>query len=76
MSGAPIDHGFAALGVERVRAETMAVNIGSRRVMEKVGMRLVREFHVDWPVRIDGDEHGDVEYAISRAEWLDRAPTA
>ena len=70
VSAALIDHGFTVLDVERVRAETMAVNVGSRRVMEKVGMRLVREFHADWPVRIDGDEHGEVEYAITREEWL------
>ncbi|MEQ1874584.1 MAG: GNAT family N-acetyltransferase [Ilumatobacteraceae bacterium] len=65
-----IDRGFRELGVERVHAQTMAVNIGSRRVMEKAGMRLVREFESDWPIRIDGDEEGDVEYAITRAEWL------
>ena len=64
-----IDHGFRALGVRRVVASTMAVNTASRRVMEKVGMRLVRTFVADWPVRIPGDEHGDVEYAISRDEW-------
>lgn len=64
-----VDKGFAELGVERVYAETMAVNTASRRVMEKCGMRLVRSFHADWPVRIPGDEHGDVEYAITRAEW-------
>ena len=64
-----IDRGFRDLGAERVYAQTMAVNIGSRRVMEKAGMRLVREFRADWPVRIPGDEHGDVEYAITRAEW-------
>ena len=28
----------------------------------------------DWPVRIEGDEEGDVEYAIDRAQWeADRA---
>lgn len=32
-------------------------------------MRLVRTFHADWPYRIPGDEDGDVEYAITRAEW-------
>ncbi len=32
-------------------------------------MRLVRTFRAEWPVRIPGDEHGDVEYAITRAEW-------
>jgi RimJ/RimL family protein N-acetyltransferase len=69
-SVALIDKGFRELGVERVYAQTMAVNIGSRRVMEKCGMRLVREFRADWPVRIPGDEEGDVEYAITRDEWL------
>ena len=74
-SRALIDMGFERLGVERVHASTMAVNVGSRRVMEKAGMRFVREFHADWPVRIPGDEHGDVEYAIERAQWeSDRAP--
>ena len=75
VSQALIDDGFATHGVERVRAETMVVNAASRRVMEKVGMRLVRTFHADWPVRIDGDEHGDVEYAITRA-GVDAPPTA
>ena len=38
--------------------------------MEKAGLRFVRTFVADWPVRIPGDEHGDVEYAITREEWL------
>ena len=67
-SRALIDQGFE-MGAERVNAETMIVNLGSRRVMEKAGLTLVRVFHSDWPVRIPGDEHGDVEYAIERAEW-------
>ncbi|MFN8619236.1 MAG: GNAT family N-acetyltransferase [Chloroflexota bacterium] len=69
-SRAVVDHGFTALPVRRVVARTMAVNTASRRVMEKVGMRLVRTFHADWPVRIPGDEHGDVEYAVTHEEWL------
>lgn len=73
-SRALIDKGFAELGVERVYAETMAINVASRRVMEKSGMRLVRSFHADWPVRIPGDEHGDVEYAITRDEWAAARP--
>ena len=32
-------------------------------------MRFVRYFHADWPYHIPGDEAGDVEYAITRAEW-------
>src|SRR6266511_1393505 len=41
--------GFAELGVQRVFAESMAVNVASRRVMEKAGLRLVRAFHQPWP---------------------------
>jgi RimJ/RimL family protein N-acetyltransferase len=48
----------------------MVVNVASRRVMEKAGMRLVRTFTQDWPYPIPGDEHGDVEYAVTRAEWV------
>ena len=40
--------------------------------MEKSGMSLVKHFTADWPVRIDGDEHGDVQYAITREEWQER----
>jgi len=68
-SRALIDKGFAELGASRVTAEAMAVNTASRRVMEKAGLRHLRTFHQDWPDRIDGDEHGDVEYALTRAEW-------
>jgi RimJ/RimL family protein N-acetyltransferase len=50
-------------------AATMVVNARSRRVMEQCGMRLVRVFHQAWPDTIEGDEHGDVEYALTRAEW-------
>jgi RimJ/RimL family protein N-acetyltransferase len=68
-SRALIDKAFTDLGASRVYAETMAVNTGSRRVMEKAGLRYARTFHQDWPDKIDGDEHGDVEYALTRAEW-------
>jgi RimJ/RimL family protein N-acetyltransferase len=68
-SRALIDRGFAHFGVQRVLAETMVVHTASRRVMEKSGMRLARTFRADWPVRIEGDEHGDVEYALDRTDW-------
>lgn len=68
-SRALIRKGFAELGVDRIYAETMAVNAASRRVMEKSGLRYLRTFHQEWPDRIPGDEHGDVEYALTRAEW-------
>ncbi len=68
-SRALVDLAFAQLGAERVRAETMAVHAASRRVMEKAGMRYIRTFDAGWPIPIPGDEFGDVEYAITRAEW-------
>lgn len=68
-SRALIDKGFESPAVDRIVAETMAVHVASRRVMEKVGMRHVRTFRTTWPVHIPGDEAGDVEYAITRSEW-------
>lgn len=68
-SRALIDSAFADLGASRVWAQTMVVNTGSRRVMEKAGLRFNRLFHADWPDTIPGDEHGDVEYSLTREEW-------
>ena len=68
-SRALIHNGFTELGVRRVVASTMAVNIASRRVMEKSGLRLVRIYHESWPYPIEGSEEGDVEYAVTREEW-------
>lgn len=75
-SRALVRHGFAELGVQRVYAETMTVNTGSRRVMEKAGLRFVRTFHQDWPQEIPGGEHGDVEYALTLDEWRAQANAA
>ena len=73
-SRALVDKAFAELGARRVYAGTMVVNTGSWRVMEKSGLRFVRNFVMPWPDRIEGEEHGDVEYAITREEWeQDRA---
>ena len=75
-SRALIRKGFTELGVHRVVAETMAVHQASRRVMEKAGLRLVRTFHQPWPYPIDGDEFGDVEYALDKAGWLQQDQAA
>ncbi len=68
-SRALIRKGFTDLGVRKVFAETMVVNAASRRVMEKAGLVYVRTFHQEWPWRIEGEEHGDVEYALTKADW-------
>jgi RimJ/RimL family protein N-acetyltransferase len=64
-----IERGFTTGAVERVVATTMFVNAGSRRVMEKCGLRHVRTFHVDFPDPLPGTEYGEVEYALTREEW-------
>lgn len=68
-SRALIRKGFTDLGVERVTANTMAVNVGSRRVMEKAGLSFLRGFTGDWPEAIPGSEHGEVEYELTRTAW-------
>ncbi|MFJ9417125.1 GNAT family N-acetyltransferase [Streptomyces sp. NPDC101227] len=75
-SRALIRKGFTDLGVERVTANTMAVNARSRRVMENAGLTFVRSFTGQWPEAIEGSEHGEVEYELTRAEWEGRRQAA
>jgi len=60
---------FTELAVREVVATTMAVNTGSRRVMEKAGLTFARTVHVEWPDPLDGTEHGEVEYRLLRDDW-------
>lgn len=64
-----IRHGFEDLGLSRIFAETMAVNAASRATMASVGMTYVRTFHPNWEEPIPGAEQGEVEYALTKAEW-------
>lgn len=76
---AMIAHGFSELGMQRVVATTYQDNVASQRVMEKLGMILVRRFritseelgqsdtfHTDAEDVWDGD---DVEYALDKGKW-------
>lgn len=65
-----IERGFTEQGVQKVVAETMFVNAGSRRVMEKCGLRHVRTYHQDWPDPLPGSELGEVVYELTKQEWL------
>ncbi len=69
-----IRKGFTDLGAERVTANTMAVNAASRRVMEKAGLTFLRAYTDEWPDAIEGSEHGEVEYVLTREEWGNRRP--
>jgi RimJ/RimL family protein N-acetyltransferase len=74
-----IRKGFTDHGIQRVTANTYERNTGSRRVMEKVDMTLVRRYrptldelttetsnHLSTDSVWDGDE---VEYALTKADW-------
>ena len=69
-----IRYGFADLGLTRIFAETMAVNTASRATMAAVGMAYVRTFHLDWDEPLPGAELGEVEYAITREQWIAAHP--
>jgi RimJ/RimL family protein N-acetyltransferase len=62
-------HGFEDLGLLRVFAETMAVNTASRATMAALGMQHVRTFAAGGEP-LAGSELGNVEYAITREQWL------
>ena len=62
-------HGFATIGLERIWAETMAVNAGSRAVMRSIGMRHLRTEHRQWDDPLPGAEAGEVVYEITADEW-------
>ena len=72
-SQALISMGFTNLGVERVFAHAMTVNTASRRVMEKCGLTLVRTIPYEGPDLIEGSDHGEVEYALTKSEWEARS---
>lgn len=68
-SRALVHRAFTELGVHNVVATTMSVNTGSRRVLEKAGLHHTRTVHLEWPEPLEGNEHGEVEYQLSRRDW-------
>jgi RimJ/RimL family protein N-acetyltransferase len=68
-----VSRAFTELGVREVVATTMTVNTQSRAVMEKAGLRYARTVHLTWAEPLDGNEQGDVEYRLSREDWIARS---
>jgi ribosomal-protein-alanine N-acetyltransferase len=61
-----MEHGFRRLRLNRIRAYADAENQGSRRVLEKIGMRVVgTEIRV-----VHQEDRPYVQYEIRRADWL------
>ena len=66
-AAAMVDYAFNTLGLRRVVAHCLTRNVGSARVMEKVGMQregTLREHIIKWEVPEDV-----ALYAILREEW-------
>jgi hypothetical protein len=67
--------GFTDFGVRRVVAETLAGNLGSRRVLEKSGLIQVDAFPGGGPDAADRTGQGHVVYELTRAGWEARHRT-
>jgi RimJ/RimL family protein N-acetyltransferase len=75
---------FTELDVQRVVATTYEHNLASHRVLEKVGMRIVRRFRLTpqdvarattyHPGSLEPWDGDEVEYAIERREWERQPP--
>ncbi len=66
-------HGFEDLGLQRIFAETMAINDASRGHNGQRGMGYKRTFYVDFGEdTIPGSDAGEVEYEITLNEWQSR----
>lgn len=71
VSSALIDRAFTELDVHTVWGATMATNLGSQRVMEKVGMVVVEELATpDDMLAVEGADRGGYRYEITRDAWL------
>lgn len=69
-----LEHGFGTVGLETIRAETMAVNARSRAVLERLGMRHVGTDVRDWEEPLPGAELGEVVYELTAAEFAASLP--
>jgi RimJ/RimL family protein N-acetyltransferase len=62
-------YGFDDVGLDRIIAQTIAGNAGSRAVMERIGLRYVRAFPSSMTGPTEGVEAGEVEYDMTREQW-------
>jgi RimJ/RimL family protein N-acetyltransferase len=70
-----IRHGFQDVGLNRVFAQTLAVNAASRATMASVGLTFTWAFISGEPYDdlVPGAEQGEVEYELTRTTWQQRS---
>jgi RimJ/RimL family protein N-acetyltransferase len=64
-----VRYGFEEVGLDRIIAQTMAVNAASRAVLERVGLTYVRIFPSSMTGPVEGVEQGEVEYQTTPEQW-------
>ena len=64
-----VRYGFDDVGLDRIIAQTLAVNTGSRAVMERVGLTYVRTFPTSMTAPAEGVSEGEVEFELTREQW-------
>lgn len=67
-----LQYAFDALRLHRIEISIIPRNTASRRVVEKLGLRL--EGIAERYLEIDGAWEDHARYAITAEEWVDRAP--
>jgi RimJ/RimL family protein N-acetyltransferase len=68
-----VRYGFDDVRLDRIIAQTLSVNAGSRAVMERIGLTYVRTFPSSSTLHVEGVEEGEVEYEMTREQWERRA---
>ena len=63
-------HAFQDLGLNEVVGDTMAVNVACRAAMASCGLQHVRTFYNKYDNPPPGIEEGEVEYLITKDEWV------
>jgi RimJ/RimL family protein N-acetyltransferase len=65
-----VRYGFDDVGLDRIIAQTMTVNAGSRNLMERIGLTYVRTFPTSMTAHVEGVEgRARVEYEMTRVQW-------
>jgi RimJ/RimL family protein N-acetyltransferase len=67
-----VRYGFEEAGLDRIIAQTLVVNVGSRAVMTRVGLTYVRTFPSSMTESAEGVAEGEVEYEMTREQWESR----
>jgi len=63
-----VRYGLEDVGLDKIIAQTLAVNARSRAVMERVGLSYVRGFSSSMTAQVEGLEAGEVEYEMTREQ--------